>query len=170
MKNVEDVYLLTPMQESMLLHTLATRSGGVLFNQFAYGLNVYAEHDPISGYEIEGNVAFNNGAAQGYTYTSRPYLFVGSPTIAADNITLTDNNTYQTHDAGDDRFHQSWIPEKAMKPTDIRPTRMKVTPRPRRGAGTSLYLSFSRIAASATMASAQPTPEPRPKTVASASV
>ena len=41
-----------------------------------------------------------------------------------------------------------------MKPTDMSPTTMKVSPRPRSGSGTLLYLSFSRIAASETMASA----------------
>ena len=45
-----------------------------------------------------------------------------------------------------------------MKPSDIKPMVMKVIPRPCRPAGTSLYLSFSRIPASSAIASAQEAP------------
>lgn len=36
LKNVEDVYPLSPMQEAMLLHTLSGSENDVLFNQFCY--------------------------------------------------------------------------------------------------------------------------------------
>ena len=57
---------------------------------------------------------------------------------------------------------QSWMPEKAMKPSDMSPAMMNVMPRPCRPSGTSLYLSFSRTPASAVIANAQPTPLPSP--------
>jgi hypothetical protein len=49
-----------------------------------------------------------------------------------------------------------------MKAIAIRPTVMKVIPRPRKPVGTLLYFIFSRIPARAMMAIAQPIPEPRP--------
>jgi hypothetical protein len=52
------------------------------------------------------------------------------------------------------------IPIKLIKPRDIKPTIIKVIPRPLRGAGTLEYFKRSLIAASATMASNQPIPEP----------
>ena len=48
-----------------------------------------------------------------------------------------------------------------MNAIPIRPTVMKVMPRPLSAAGTWEYAIFSRIAARATMASHQPIPEPR---------
>ena len=59
----------------------------------------------------------------------------------------------------------SCTPENDMKPSDIRPTVMKVMPRPFRPSGTSLYLSFSRIPASNVIASAHPVPAPTPYTM-----
>ena len=48
-----------------------------------------------------------------------------------------------------------------MNAIAIKPTVMKVIPRPRKGLGTSEYCIFSRMAARPTMANAQPIPEPR---------
>ena len=56
----------------------------------------------------------------------------------------------------------SWIPEKAMKASDIRPTVIKVIPKPWSPLGTSLYRSFSRMPARQASARAQPTPLPSP--------
>ena len=39
MKNVEDVYPLTPMQELMLLNLLNAQSSEMLVDQFVYALN-----------------------------------------------------------------------------------------------------------------------------------
>jgi len=39
MKNVKDIYALSPMQEVMLLHTASRRIDDVLFNQFRYEIN-----------------------------------------------------------------------------------------------------------------------------------
>ena len=54
-----------------------------------------------------------------------------------------------------------------MKPSDIRPTVIKVMPSPCNPSGMSLYFNFSRMPASATIASAQPTPAPNPNTALS---
>ena len=48
-----------------------------------------------------------------------------------------------------------------MNAIPMRPTVMKVMPRPLSGAGTCEYAIFSLIAASAMIASHQPIPEPR---------
>ena len=72
------------------------------------------------------------------------------------------------HDAGEHAYAEQdfgghiCTPEKDMKPSAISPMVMKVMPRPRRPAGVSLYLSFSRMPASAAMASAHDRPEPTP--------
>ena len=52
----------------------------------------------------------------------------------------------------------------------INPVRIKVIPKPLRGAGIFEYRNFSRVADKATIARNQPTPEPNPKTVASPKV
>jgi hypothetical protein len=53
-------------------------------------------------------------------------------------------------------------PASDIKPKDIRPTVIKVMPRPLRPSGTSLYFNFSLIPARATIAKAQPNPDPSP--------
>ena len=55
-----------------------------------------------------------------------------------------------------------------MNANAIRPVAMKAIPKPRRPAGMSEYLSFSRTPANATIASAQPKPLPTPYTRLSA--
>lgn len=54
-----------------------------------------------------------------------------------------------------------------MKAIAINPTVINVIPMPLKGLGTSLYSSFSRIAARQTIAISQPTPEPSAKETAS---
>ena len=52
----------------------------------------------------------------------------------------------------------------------ISPVKIKVIPKPLKGAGIFEYRNFSRMADNATIAKHQPTPEPNPKTVASPNV
>ena len=54
-----------------------------------------------------------------------------------------------------------------MNDIAIKPTTMKVMPRPRNAGGTFEYCIFSRTAARATIASNQPIPEPSAYTTAS---
>lgn len=70
----------------------------ILGNQFGYGIHVYGEEAAfLSGFHIEGNIAFNNGLpANG---SQNPNILVGGD-IPADRIALIDNCTYHAGLAG----------------------------------------------------------------------
>ncbi len=66
----------------------------ILFNQFGWGIHAYTEEGEINGFQFEGNVSFNNGAA---TEKDERYdnILVGGDKPAA-RISLANNYTYQT--------------------------------------------------------------------------
>jgi hypothetical protein len=66
----------------------------IMFNQFGWGIHAYTEEGEIKGFNFEGNVSFNNGAA---TLQDEGYdnILVGGERPAA-RITLADNYTYET--------------------------------------------------------------------------
>ena len=71
----------------------------ILFNQFGYGVHIYTEKGAIQGFDLEGNVSFNNGVItrDGNHYDN--YLVGGYQ--PADRITLRENYGYHTpHKAG----------------------------------------------------------------------
>lgn len=65
----------------------------VMFNQFGWGIHAYTEEGEIKGFNFEGNVSFNNGAA---TLQDEGYdnILVGGERPAA-RVTLTGNYTYE---------------------------------------------------------------------------
>jgi hypothetical protein len=70
----------------------------ILFNQMDYGIHIYTEGGSIQGFDLEGNVSFNNGViAQGMSRCDN-YL-IGGYTPAA-RITLLDNFGYHTPGQG----------------------------------------------------------------------
>jgi hypothetical protein len=66
----------------------------IMFDQFGWGIHAYTEEGEIRGFNFEGNVSFNNGAA---TVQDEGYdnILVGGEKPAA-RITLTGNYTYET--------------------------------------------------------------------------
>lgn len=66
----------------------------ILFNQFGWGIHAYTEEGEIQGFEFEGNVSFNNGAA---TVGDERYdnILVGGERPAA-RIALERNYTFHT--------------------------------------------------------------------------
>ncbi len=64
----------------------------VLFNQRGYGFHIYTESGSIQGFELTGNVAFDNGAT-GPDHV-RPNIFVGSASQPAARISVVGNMTY----------------------------------------------------------------------------
>jgi hypothetical protein len=70
----------------------------VMFDQFGWGLHAYTEGGALNGFDIEGNVAFNNGVLtrEGRHYDN--YLIGGYK--PARNITLRQNFGYQTPGKG----------------------------------------------------------------------
>lgn len=65
----------------------------MIFNQYAYGIHVYgSDAAPIQGYQIEGNVAFNNGSIS--PARTAPNILVGGGSPAS-RISVTDNLAYQ---------------------------------------------------------------------------
>ena len=66
----------------------------VLFNQNAYGIHAYTEGSGLTGFYIEGNASFNNGATA--ESRIRPNIFIGSGSVAASRVTVERNMTYTT--------------------------------------------------------------------------
>jgi hypothetical protein len=65
----------------------------VIFNQFGYGIHVYGSSSAgLKGFDIEGNVSFNNGSLS--RTQNAPDLLVGGGS-PAERITVTNNYTYQ---------------------------------------------------------------------------
>jgi len=65
----------------------------IIFNQFSHGIHVYGSPAAgLRGYNIEGNVSFNNGSLS--RVRSAPDLLVGGGS-AAERISVTQNFTYR---------------------------------------------------------------------------
>jgi hypothetical protein len=62
----------------------------ILFNQFSYGIHAYTEGGSIQGFDINGNVWFNNGIIAGGEDTLKDNCLVGGLQPAA-RITVRDN-------------------------------------------------------------------------------
>jgi hypothetical protein len=66
----------------------------ILFNQFGYGVHIYTEKGAIQGFDLEGNISFNNGTLTRGTNHYDNYLVGGSR--PADRIALRQNFGYYT--------------------------------------------------------------------------
>jgi hypothetical protein len=65
----------------------------VLFNQFSHGIHAYGSaRAPLTGFHVEGNVAFHNGVLSGPEHLA-PNVLVGGGGPAR-NVTVTRNFTY----------------------------------------------------------------------------
>jgi parallel beta helix pectate lyase-like protein len=65
----------------------------IVFNQFGYGIHVYTRISQISHFEIEGNVAFDNGSLTRHGQRAAN-LFVGSPSTKGRGIAVRDNHLW----------------------------------------------------------------------------
>lgn len=63
----------------------------IIFNNFGYGLHVFAEKSSMVGFEISGNIIFNNGSLS--PAGDAQNILVGG-TMPADRIRLIGNQTY----------------------------------------------------------------------------
>jgi len=70
----------------------------ILFNQFGYGVHIYTEKGAIHGFDLEGNVSFNNGVITRDANHYDNYLVGGYQ--PADRITLRQNYGYYTPHQG----------------------------------------------------------------------
>jgi hypothetical protein len=70
----------------------------IICNQFGWGIHAYAQEGSLKGFDIEGNVVFNNGSAtrQGYRYDN---ILIGGYR-PAERISVISNYTYHTPGKG----------------------------------------------------------------------
>ena len=67
----------------------------VSFDNYATGMKAYAENGEVDGVEFDGVVSFNNGSpAAGGGRQRMPNLFVGSATVPANRVSLTNSFLY----------------------------------------------------------------------------
>jgi len=67
----------------------------VMFNQFCYGVHAYGSSRAfLSGFHVEGNVSFNNGAAKSPTSLA-PCILIGGGS-PSERIAVIENYTYST--------------------------------------------------------------------------
>lgn len=71
-----------------------TIAENIVFHQFADGIDLYGGNYGNSDYHLVGNVSFNQGAANGVSYSPNRDLMVGGPQPAS-NIEFVENYTYQ---------------------------------------------------------------------------
>jgi hypothetical protein len=71
----------------------------IMFNQFGWGIHVYSNVGPLSGFLIEGNAVFNSGVQNpsGIRYNNLLVLGHGRP-YSAQRVTVQNNYTYQSPD------------------------------------------------------------------------
>jgi hypothetical protein len=68
----------------------------VIFKQFGWGLHIYPRPGGITGYDVEGNVSFNNGVPENGSSNSGNLLVDGYPPFHAARILVAGNYTYQS--------------------------------------------------------------------------
>lgn len=68
----------------------------IIFQQFGWGLHIYPRPGGIIGYDVEGNVSFNNGVPESGGSNSGNLLVDGYPPFHAARILIAGNYTYQS--------------------------------------------------------------------------
>lgn len=81
----------------------------LLFNNYGFGIHAWGKPKGIRGYQIDGNIIFNNGTVSGGGMRLANILITGGPDIIADRISLTNNATFETLDyqPARDLFHDA---------------------------------------------------------------
>lgn len=77
-------------------NNLGTKSieDNIIFNQYGWGIHVYPNPGDMKGYEIEGNVVFNNGVLSAPHTRYNNILVSGYAPYQAERITISHNYTY----------------------------------------------------------------------------
>jgi len=66
----------------------------IIFNQYGWGIHVYPNPGDMKGYDIEGNVVFNNGVLSAPRTRYNNILVSGYAPYQAERITISHNYTY----------------------------------------------------------------------------
>lgn len=66
----------------------------IIFNQYGWGIHVYPNPGDMKGYDIEGNVVFNNGVLSAPLTRYNNILVSGYAPYQAERITISHNYTY----------------------------------------------------------------------------
>lgn len=66
----------------------------IVFNQYGWGIHVYPNPGDMKGYDIEGNVVFNNGVLSANKTRYNSILVSGYAPYQAERITISHNYTY----------------------------------------------------------------------------
>jgi hypothetical protein len=66
----------------------------IIFNQFGWGIHIYPNPGDMKGYDIEGNVVFNNGVLSAPQTRYNNILVSGYVPYQAERITIANNYTY----------------------------------------------------------------------------
>ena len=66
----------------------------IIFNQFGWGIHIYPNPGDMKGYDIEGNVVFNNGVLSAPQTRYNNILVSGYAPYQAQSITIANNYTY----------------------------------------------------------------------------
>lgn len=66
----------------------------IIFNQYGWGIHVYPNPGDMKGYDIEGNVVFNNGVLSAPHTRYNNILVSGYAPFQAERITISHNFTY----------------------------------------------------------------------------
>lgn len=70
-------------------------NGNIIFDQFSYGIHAYTEKGFVEGYDVEGNICFNNGAISRDGQNAGNMIFVAGENTMR-RISVRDNYTYHT--------------------------------------------------------------------------
>jgi uncharacterized protein (TIGR03437 family) len=91
----------------------------ILFSGFAVGIHAYgSENAYVEGYDVEGNVVFNNGALSARGERTDNILFAGGRALR--RIKLLNNFTYHTPDAEGGYSRMGWVFGGANEDVTIR--------------------------------------------------
>lgn len=72
----------------------------IIFDQFSHGIHIYTEGGFINGFDVSGNIVFNNGVVSRITGPTRNILIGGGR--MAENLRVVANSTYFPFDGAGD--------------------------------------------------------------------
>jgi Right handed beta helix region len=70
----------------------------IIFNQFGWGIHGYPNPGDLTGFDIEGNIIFNNGSNSNRSYRFPSIMVGGYKPHGAARITVANNYTYESQE------------------------------------------------------------------------